>query len=148
MVYKITTGTHRVNDYTLPGHILYIALFSTPHTTFWKTFISTCTCVWFQIDLLAILDTRVLFTASLEFNLPDLLFPWEKKRAVYSNNPHTTEGDRKGHKKQNQLKFTNIYVLQEKEMARTHFERAVYIDSCPNIMLHIVRHLRYTDTTI
>jgi len=36
VVYKITTGTHRVKDYALLGHILYIVLFSSPHTTFWK----------------------------------------------------------------------------------------------------------------
>jgi hypothetical protein len=126
VVYKITTGTHRVNDYTLPGHILYTALFSTPHTTFWKTFISTCTCVWFQIDLLAILDTRVLFTASLEFNLPDLLFPWEKKRAVYSNNPHTTEGARKEHKNRaNSSLVTFMSCKKKKWPGRTSKEQFI-----------------------
>ena len=84
---------------TMPSLVTFCTLSCFPlRTQLLGTFISTCTCVWFQIDLLAILDTRVLFTASLEFNLPDLLFPWERKRAVYSNNTHTTEGDDKGHK--------------------------------------------------
>ena len=33
VVYKVTTVTHRVYDYALSRHILYIVLFSTPHTT-------------------------------------------------------------------------------------------------------------------
>ena len=40
-----------------------------------------------------------LFTASLEFNLPDLLFSWVRKRAACNNNPHTSKGDRTGQKK-------------------------------------------------
>ena len=35
--YKVTIETRSVNDYALPGHILYIVLFSIPHTTFLET---------------------------------------------------------------------------------------------------------------
>lgn len=47
----------------------------------------------FPIDLL---DTMVLFSVPLEFNLKDLLFSWEKRGAVYRNPLHATAGDHGG----------------------------------------------------
>jgi hypothetical protein len=82
---------------------------------------------------MAILDTTVLFTASLEFNLPDLLFPWERKRAVYYNNPHATGGDRKGQEKRQPIEVYYKNVLQGEEMSKTWFKTAVYIDSCSDV---------------